>query len=234
MKIKFAILLLLIFPFVVIAQSEQLPLPGSGVTVIPLSQMDMPETYKKEVTVKQEQQKIKGYYEINSVYPKQLLSMQQKGLAQVKESKGNNDPQDTRMKGNLSQIKLAFNFNGIPSLSSSDLIGFAAVGMWVNDKGWTGVREFFHQKNLGTCVFSIYEMKISKRAVQISKESARYDVNAKPNTIDIEGNKYSGFTYKINWFTNDFDKELECANMDFDAGMSKKLIDYARSMERDN
>jgi hypothetical protein len=104
------------------------------------------------------------------------------------------------------------------------------MGSWHN--GWTGIKIFFENKDLGSCVYSLNNMSLTHGAVNISEDSVRYDVNKLPNTLRVEGNNNSGFLYDINWYDQIFSKELECAKATFNKETVRKLIDYARIIEK--
>lgn len=202
----------------------------SRVKILPISEMNIPKSDKKDMLHDIETQRVKGFIEDKSTDAKQLLHM---GLMSNRKKmnvdSNNSDPHDTHLKKNLSQIKLAFPFKGVPSIESKDVIGFAASGTWKN--GWTGVRELFNKKNVGTCDFTVFNLALSNGGQLISAENVRYDVNSKPTIINILGSKEGGFTYRMLWADNNFSYNLDCANENFDQKITDDLILLAQAID---
>ena len=104
------------------------------------------------------------------------------------------------------------------------------MGGW--REGWTGVREFFDDKNLGICAYSLNNMKLTHGGAQITKEDARYDINQLPNTLSVEQGDNSQFFYSINWFNGSFAADLECANSAYSPQTTEKLIELAKVIDK--
>jgi hypothetical protein len=239
MKKKLALLLLL--PAISFADINEpssamdltkLPQPNAGIKVISRSKMDFTPAENQSAINELNQFKLKGYVEQESTYPRQLLSMKYKASMQIKENASNKDPYDTHMKGSPADIKLAFPFKGFLNSNDFNAIGYAAIGSWKN--GWTGIKVFFENKTLGTCAYSLNNMTLNHGSVYISGDSARYDINKKPNILTVKGTVNSGFIYDIGWYDKTFSKELECANMNYDPKITKKLVEVAKNIESIN
>lgn len=240
MKLKFYLAIFwLSFPLISSAQSvddfnsdpsKELPKPVSGIHVVPDSDLTMTESMRKEATFKLKQQNKNGYVESDSPYPRQLLTTKYRAASEIKENKGNKDPYDTHLKENISEIKLAFSYNGIPFVKPSNVIAFAAIGGYKD--GWTGVKEFFTDPNLGTCTLSLYNIALGHGGARLGKSTVKYVVNNKPTTISVEGSINSGFMYRVSWFDNTFIHDLECANMNFDKKITITMIDHAKLIDK--
>lgn len=200
---------------------------GDGVKVVPLSKMAITNEMKQKTLRSMQMQKTKGFVDSDSDWPKQLLRM---GRGEVVVDAVNADPHDTHLKKNLSQIKLAFSFKGIPSMEGSDIIGYAVMGMWNN--GWSGISEFFNKAPIGTCKFSLSSFSVAQGAWWISEEVARYDVNKKPTTITIKGNKEKGFLYEISWADKAYGYVLECASDKLDPETTKEAVKLAIAIDK--
>lgn len=203
------------------------PLPGSGVKVLPLNNVNIPDSFKKKILSNMAQQKLKGYYFLQSDYPKQVLIKNKNSLFEVDNSM---NPFDTHLKKNLSATKLAFSYKGISNISSKNFIGYAVLGMWKNN-GWTGIKAFFNDKDFGTCTYSLNNMALTKGAVQIPIEIVRHDINHKITVIDIKGNEGDGFIYTISWFDKIFSHDFECVNMKYDLTITEKMIGFAQEID---
>ena len=182
----------------------------------------IPESFLKETENKMNQMKAKGYVDHDSTYPRRLLNMGFKGVTFGPSQKY----EDSDLKKSSNEVKLAFPYS--PPIANS--IAFAPIGMLSKD-GWTGIKEFFSHKEIGTCEYSLSNMELAQGSVEIDKNVVRYDVNNKPTTIMIEGNVNSGFMYSINWFDDKYDKQLRCANMDYKPELRNKIIELAKMID---
>ena len=242
----FLIILIFLAPFSLQAEhvysSDELELqqilnklPHAGIEIVPLAEMDLsPEELAATISHNNES-KTMGYIKNTiSTYPKQLLNIrQQNNLTSASDSKSKDQYNsifvDTHMKTRITNIKLAFKFNGL-DISPSNVIGFAPIGGYVST-GWTGIKEFFIDKSLGTCAFTINNMALLHGGVKISKEAVRYDVNKKPGTLKVEGSNSTGFIYHIDWFDQQYEHDLECANSKYDKKLTESLIAFAQRID---
>lgn len=237
--------LLLSIPMIGIAFAEDdLPpknykdfhLPESKIEIVSSNKLKIPASLKSEIYAHVKQQKIKGYYDSNSMDALELIAMKNKDVValQSKDLKTASDPYDTHMKRRLSEIKLAFPYKKITLSEKSYHIGFAAVGMWDDkNKGWTGIKEFFDDKNLGVCSFTLYNIALSHGSVKISEDSVRYDVNNKPTIITVRGGRSNGFMYTVSWYEKKFIHDLECANMTYNKAITNGVIELANKIDKE-
>lgn len=246
MKLKLQFLALFCcLPFMVFAQANRnndffeqrkeifkgLPLPYSGIKIVPRAEMKVSLEKQKIFAYEAQQLKQNGYIDSYSFNAQQLLSMRDKAPLEVEAYKQNTDALDTHLKAKHEDIKLAFPFNGLPAIAPDAILGYAAVGMW-KEKGWTGMATYFDDKGLGVCLYTLNNVTLTGGAKLIAAESVRYDVNHKPTTVTVRGNHQSGFFYAIRWGDNNYFHDLECANAFFDAEITSNMIAYAKVIDK--
>lgn len=208
-----------------------LPTPGSGVTIVPTASMNLPNATPEIASASYPQENTKDYSESESSYPSFLLKMGKHGATDLSE---NTDPEDTHMKRSASQIQLAFHLNPLiePNLiPAKDMLGYAAGGLYLKDRGWSQISAFFNAKEIGTCKYTLGNFKITNGAIQISAEHVRYDINKKPTDIFVTGSINSGFIYSVSWFDDTYQHTLECANMNDDKAITQRMIELSRKID---
>ncbi|MES2217345.1 MAG: hypothetical protein V4501_02930 [Pseudomonadota bacterium] len=155
-----------------------------------------------------------------------MLNLKNHSFDEIEKNRGNIDPYDTHLKSSISEITLAFPSKSLSTVASNNSIGFAPIGSWKN--GWTGIKEFFEDRQLGICEYSKSNRKLSHGAVQIAAEIARFDINNLPNFLVVKGNLNSGYLYTIKWFDDTFNDDLVCANTNYNKRITNNLIKYAK------
>lgn len=245
MKMKLTLMILFYLPAMVFAQTNMdndffehnkeffkgMPVPYSGIKIVPRTEMNIPQEKQKILAREAEQLKKKGYIEANSLDAQQLLSMRHKASVEVEAYKHITDPLDTHLKANSKDIQLAFTYKGPPSIPLKNILGYAAVGMW-KEKGWTGITEYFDDKKMGVCIYTLNSVALTGGSKLIAAESVRYDVNDKPTTVTVRGSHDSGFFYAVRWGDKDYFYDLECANAFFDSGITNAMIVYAKIIDK--
>lgn len=223
--------------------TDEVPLPKQGLQIVPLSAMSIPEDMKKDIINKKNEEKEKGYQESDDEYASYLLNVNKNASREIQafsaKAIADNDPLDTHLKNNISDISLVFSFDEISWTSQQNIIGYAAIGSYIKEKtkgkknGWTGVKVFFSDPILGgTCAYSFFNLKASHGAVQLSKETTEYLVHNKPSTKMIEGNHHLGFVYTLDWYGAGTMNLLECANATFNKEIMYKMIMLANKIDR--
>jgi hypothetical protein len=209
--------------------------PKIGVMVVPPSELQIPEDQKIKIQSNMLQMKAKGYYDSDAPDAKNLLAMKNVKLValQAKQSGKPNDPQDTNLKSSIADVGLSYNYSGIAFIPKQNVIGYAAGGIWIDNKGWTDIKEFFNDPELGVCTFTLHNMVSFHGNVRIGEDSVRYDVNKKPGTVSVYGNNTSGFTYNVSWYDNTYDHELECAQNTYNRTTLSKMIAYSNIIDKD-
>lgn len=206
-----------------------LPLSGSGVTIVPAKKMNLPASVAASQKLRAFQLKTNGYIMLESSYPKYLVDMGKYGPKGINRSF---NAADTNMKYSPDQIKLGYEYHPIKIIQSENILGYSASGTYIKDKGWSGIDTFFNFKNVGTCKYSLDNMKLTNGAVEISAETVRYDVNKKPTDIFVQGSVNSGFVYSVNWFDNSFAHALDCASMNYDKNLIEQVIALANKIDK--
>ncbi len=239
MKLNKLNFILLLVPFAINAQNSNLtdkekqeiknneilhqmglPAPGDGIKIIPRSLIGIPEEELKKGKLEEESIAQYGYINENSIRPLELLSKNK--LAQFSQS---NKISDTHMRHNASQLKLAFDFKGVPKDLVTNYIGVAPGGGF-HESGWSGAAEFF-DTDFSSCAYNQLNVKITHFSPVLAIESVTYDINNKPSIKEIRGSIDSGFIYNIKWFDDDYNNELECANNNYSEDIYKKVIELA-------
>lgn len=112
------------------------------------------------------------------------------------------------------------------------LIGATPQGSFHEEaNGWSGVAQFFDAKNIGSCSYSVMNVKVSGTSAQLAMEDVVYDINNKPTIILAEGNKNSGFLYKVEWYDDENFHELECANQNYSKQINQAVIELAKQID---
>jgi hypothetical protein len=204
--------------------------PKSGVFVVPSSAINIPSEFKKKIQNNLVEMKTKGYYNSISTDAQNLMANKNVNLVAL-QSKGKSDINDTNMKSSIAEVGLAFPYPGIPNIDKNNVIGYAAGGMLVENKGWTGIKEFFNDPELGTCNFFLSNMALSHGNVRIGEDSVQYVVNKKAGTTEVYGSNSTGFTYNLSWYDDTYSHELECATPKFSKATIKKMITLAKEID---
>ncbi|HJY22933.1 MAG TPA: hypothetical protein VJ279_08620 [Hanamia sp.] len=227
MKNTIKIAALIFLPSITFA-TQIVPVPKSGVQIVALDQMDIPQEYKDELKKRVAEEKAKGFYETANTNGMMLLQTTKQAEFEKKSLKLTNDPLDTQLKTDYSQIKLVFPFKGLP-IDQANVVGYAPIGAWNN--GWTGIKVFFKDEK-STCSYSYFDLGASHGAAQLNKEGLTYVVNKKPTSLDVEGNYNEGFLYTINWFGKASMSSLECANMEYKPEITKHVLELANKIDK--
>ena len=191
-----------------------------GVQVVSPSEMTI-----KDTAATKKQMQSQGYIESDTPNPHGLMSVKERAPS-AKLNK-DADPNDYYLKKDLSEVKLSFVYKEVADPAKR--IGFAPVGKHLA-QGWTGIREFFEDPELGVCSLTSFHIKDTQMGIRINSDLVSYVVNNHPTTIEVEGSKKSGFIYTVSWVDNTFSKDFECAKMTFDKDLTKKMISLANNM----
>jgi hypothetical protein len=241
-KTKAMILMLIIlYPTIIFADNKLVSSSQSGVQITPLKKMNIPESFKKELLTKIAEEKLKGYREEDNKYVKELISINREGPDEIKAFSKSNNPLDTHLKANITDVKLAFSFKEIPMPNQGKIIGYVPAGGYykanepdnlTSREGWSGIKVFFNVPSVGTCSYTYFNLIASHGAVQLNKDTTRYIVNNKPSSSIVEGSYNSGFMYSVEWFGKADMHSLECANMLFDKKIKDDVIALANIIDK--
>ncbi len=216
-----------------------LPLPGSGIKVVPRSMMNLSPEVIQQGDKEMAEFKEKGYVNKYINRPRELLSMNESLVKkELMKSAGKTNDRSTGLSRDLNQIKLAFKFptkNKMLAASSQDmhLLAAAPKGGFHEDKGgWSGASQFFIYKNIGTCSYGVMNVKASNTAAQLAQEDVTYTINNKATILmPVEGSESSGFLYYIKWYDENNFHELECANMHYSTQTNEAVISLAQNLD---
>ena len=219
-----------------------LPLPGSGIKIVPRTELGLSENRLKQAVLDREEIATRGYISKYTLVPKQLLHMRVEAKKQLKLFKAaDHSPQYTGLSPSVKNLTLAFKFKGISertgfkATTKADeitLLGVAPQGGFHEDKGgWSGAGQFFIVKGVGTCSYSVMNVKTSNTAVVLAEEDVKYYVNKKPTINFVEGNPESGFMYKVEWYDDNNFHDLGCASMTYSPDTNVKVIDLAVKLD---
>ncbi len=201
-------------------------------TVTPMDKMKIPASLKHQIEKRKAEEKAKGFYENENKYANYLLGLsKEKGRQEVAYFKTHKDKYDSHLKGSAAESHLAFNFK-LATIPDSDKIGYVGGGSYIKDKGWTAVKLFFTQDDIGICSYSYFDLKLSHGYIEIPKETTENIVNNKYSSLDVEGTSDSGFLYTVSWYTQDTMRILECANKVYDKEIAKRTIELANKIDK--
>ena len=137
--------------------------------------------------------------------------------------------EDTHLKHNASELKLAYEFKELPRELITNYIGIAPGGGF-NENGWSGAAQYF-DTFFGSCMYGQINVGITHFSPRLPYEYVVYDVNNKPTLKEVKGSNETGFLYNVKWFDNEFNHELECANMKFSKKTNDAVIDLAKIID---
>ncbi len=215
-----------------------LTVPGSGIKLVPRSMLNLSEDQLKSGEKAEKERKKLGYAVVYTNRPIELINFHNYAKTQFKLYEDNERATSTHLRKNINDLKLAFKFKGVPegnSLASAGtvtMLGIAPKGGFHEEKGgWSGAGQFFDAKNIGSCAYSVMNVKASNTAARLAIEDVTYDINNKVTISFVEGNKNSGFLYKVEWYDNDNFHELECANMKYSPEINRSVIELANRID---
>lgn len=207
-----------------------LPLPDSGVHIVPRAVMDLPAEIIKKGDIAKSQMESQGYSDEDSYRPRELLNFKRHAEMQFKMYKDDNRDSSTHIRQSAKELKLAFKYKGIPKTLLSKTIGFVPQGSF-HEEGWSGIVQFFEDKKIGTCAYAHRDVIASHTAAEIALEDVTYDVNDKATLKTVKGSAENGFVYRVEWFDDIAFHELECANMTYSSDINDSVIGLANSID---
>ena len=191
----------------------------------------------KEYLVMNDEQKKTGYVHDNEPRAKELMDLKYIAPYHQKKYKEIFSSESTHIRGSIDDLKLAYNFVGVPPEDMDLNLGVAPYGAYKSSKngddgdGWDGAVQFFDKKDIGSCAFTEHNRRLAHSGVELIKELITYDIHNKPTIVLVKGTKETGFVYKIKWYDNTFSRELECANSDFSQQLRLEVISLANRIE---
>lgn len=132
---------------------------------------------------------------------------------------------------NYKDLKLAFNYKPIRFKNKVKKYGFAPYGL-INEKDeWLGIVEIFRDPSIGYCTYTKYNYKKAGGSVSLDGNMVTHKINGKATVISTHGLSGVGFMYNINWFDDEYDYKLECANKTKAYYKRDYLIQLAREID---
>ena len=131
-------------------------------------------------------------------------------------------------------MQIAYDYKAVPSTVAEESLGFAANGAYLNEKGWSGVVQFFKPKGLPStdvCSYRQSNLQLTGGAANLAKELVTYIVNNKPTIIEAAGNQASGYSYTVEWYDDNFRHVLECADKMYLKSTSDAVIELAKQID---
>lgn len=214
-------------------KQKGLPTPGSGVQVVPTELVKIDNWQREQYLAQKNQMKSQGYINENSNRAHEIIHIKQEIASLAFRQKGLFKPTDSHLRKSKEEIAFAYSYVGVPSDDVIEYYGIAPVGTYVKEpqSGWTGGVEFF-RSNFANCAFTENNILASHGAANISEEYAQYDVNGKVTVIDVQGTNSTGYLYRVNWFDNNFIRNLECAINDYSEQVTRDTIELAKRIDR--
>lgn len=220
-----------------------LPLPGSGIKLVPRAVLGRSDEEMKQAEQERSQMQEQGYINKYTSRPKELLNLHNEVKREIRLFAANaRNPRYTGISPSVKDLKLAFDFKsvneqkavikGFQATNQITFLGATPQGGYHEEKGgWSGAAQFFDVKNIGSCEYNVMNVKASNTAVELAMEDVTYTVNNKPTVNFVEGNPESGFLYKVEWYDNENFHELNCANMRYSSSTNESVISLAKRID---
>ena len=206
-----------------------LAVPDGGVKIVPRSELKEWQNHKNEFLAEHMLLQDKGYTEKYDPYIDRLVHLN----AFVKKQKKFNgfNQNSTELRESIADLEIAYEYKQIPFNLKSNSFGIAPYLNYIKDKGWAGVSELFDSSLTGNCQYFENNIKLTHGSIVLGKEDVEYLVNNKPSLLRVYGNNNQGFVYEIEWYNNQFFKQLSCALPEYNSGARQNLIDLANQID---
>lgn len=216
-----------------VLKKKGLPIPDSGVQVIPQEQMKMEGWQKQKLLSESKELKNKGYINRSSPNAHNLLNIENKIKKMRPLEKSKYKSTSSHLREKSEDISFAYTYVGVPKNDIIEYYGIAPAGTYIKEpqSGWTGAIEFF-KTSFAICSYTEKNMLAAHGSAQIAEEEAQYDINGKITLIDVEGNESTGYLYRVNWFDNIFNRNLQCATKDFSESVREAAINLAIKIDK--
>lgn len=191
----------------------------------------------QEYLTMHDEQQNNGYVDDDEPRASELIDIKDSVAYYMKDFNYDYGPDNPYMRDLIDDIKLAYTFIGVPGDSIDESIGYAPYGSYKSIKngddgdGWDGVVQFFENKKIGICAFTEHNRRLAHVGVELIKELVSYEVQNNPTVLLVKGNKENGYLYKIKWYGLVFNRELECANIEFSPLIKEEVIELANHIE---
>lgn len=213
-----------------ILEEMGLPLPGSGIKLVPRATMGLPADILERGKKDEKQLSRLGYVVDKSPRAQELLTFKEHAAVQFNLYADNNREQSTHLRQSINDLRLGFDYKTIPDSLVYEKIAYSPQGGF-HDNGWSGVVEFFQSLEGSICAYAESNLSESHAAAELAMEDVKYSINNKPTLNTIRGTKSQGFVYKMKWFDNEAFHELECANKEYTKDIANSLIELANQID---
>ena len=211
---------------------EGVPVPGSGAQVIQSNKAFNLSSEQASVFAKfNTDQRVKGFHEEDSKTAKFLLDLPVIADKEYNERKNlAYDPYDTHLYEIKSNLKMNYDYKGVPSNLATKVIGYSPESSFIQN-GWAGAVEFFVPSFGDVCAYHEVNISLTKSTTSIPKDIATYLVNNKITTLSAVGSDKSGYVYQVEWWDSKFKKVLECASIKYSQERKNSVIELAKKID---
>lgn len=208
-----------------------LPTPETRLEVLPTDN-NISDLKKRGFMLEQKEMKKNGFVNRTSDRASEIIGIKKSLQKQFANKPMITRQHDTEIRKHADEILFAYSYVGVPTSSVIEHYGFAPTGTFVENenKGWTGGGEFF-KTSFATCAYTEKNMRAANGSARVFEDEATRDVNGKVTFIDVEGNESSGFLYRVHWFDDIFNRDLECATMKFSESTKNATIELAKKID---
>ena len=213
-------------------KENNLPVPDGGIKVVPANKLSHYNDIKNERRRQYQMIKDNGYINEPSSDAELLFNLKKRAL---KDYENDNVPFNaSNLRHDISELKLAYTFLGVPPNDIQEQIGVAPYLTYLEHQGWIGAIQFFTNNDLGNCAFYENNVRLGHGSIVIAKEDRRNDVNNKDTLVYVQGTKSKGFVYTVEWFDLTFFRKLQCANHTYSQDIKTNLIELAKRIDNYN
>lgn len=213
-----------------ILQELGLPLPDSGIKLVPRATFNLTKDEIALGLYEEQQMREQGYIKDSTTRAQELIYLKQHAIELYKVHANITNDLSTHLRQSSDNLKLGFQLKTLPQSLTADYIGIVPQGGF-HQEGWSGAVQFFISKDIGTCAYGQMNVAVSHTAIELAIEDATYIINGKLSLYEARGSKRTGFIYKVRWFDNDNFHELECANMKYSNSYKDKVINLANIID---
>ena len=141
------------------------------------------------------------------------------------------DVRDTSLRKNASDVVGSSPLKKVSENLKIKTLGYAPVGSFDKNLGWTGLTEIFKAKDLGLCQFTHLDLKASGGGYSLLEDKIRTDVNGHYTAINVTGKKNQGFDYEVIWFNDLNMYTLNCIHKEYSNQFKQEVIDLAKQID---
>lgn len=208
------------------------PVPDGGVTVIPEQQMSEYKIFKEQRS--KERADVKKYGYIKQFLPQIQSLLNFKEISKNRFTTESTNPVNEGMRRSISEIEMAYNFKGVPAHAVTTMLGVAPSVTYIKGQGWAGAMQFFEKAGLGNCSYRENNLKFSHGAAIIPEEDVTKDINGKITVTNITGEPNVGFMYSVDWYDDNYFRELKCANEKYEPYIMYSALELARGIDNNS